>query len=145
VSHARQQIRDAVVAALTGLETTWYTVFASRIWPLEDGTIPGLIVYTSTEEIDEEQGKIAKIQHRDLTITIKGRDKLSAGLDDQLDTMAAEIEAAIHAADLGRVYALDLLSTEMNIADGLEQPVGELTMIYRVQYLTDEGTPTVAI
>jgi len=145
MSHARQQIRDAVMEAVIDLATTGRNVWASRAFPLADNVLPGLIVFTDSEFVDEEMGKIAQLQHRELTVTIKGRDKLTAGLDDHLDDIAAEVEAAMFAANLGRVYALDLISTEMSLAEGLEMPVGEISLTYRVQYITAEGAPTTAI
>ena len=38
MAHVRQQIRDAIVTALTGLTTTGTNVFRSRIYPLENNT-----------------------------------------------------------------------------------------------------------
>ena len=51
MSHVRKQIRDAVVTALTGLSTTGSRVYKSRIYPLETGKLPGLAIYTKSEEI----------------------------------------------------------------------------------------------
>jgi len=49
MSHARQQVRDAVVTAVTGLTTTSTRVYASRVYPHD--SLPSLAVYTLEEEI----------------------------------------------------------------------------------------------
>ena len=142
MSHARETIRDAVVTAVTGLTITGAKVYPSRVFPLADENLPGLLVYTSNEDIDEEEGKLAKLQFRNQTVIIEGYDKLSAGLDDQLDDIAEDVEAAMFGAGFSTI---DLLSTETDIEDGLEQPVGKITLTFLVQYITAEGAPGTAL
>ena len=145
MSHARTSIRDAFVSALTGLTTTKSRVYKSRVYPLDNDNLPGLTVFVSTEEIDEEEGKIARIQHRYCEIVVKGYDKLTAGLDDQLDTIAEEVETAIFNTTIPGSYGLDLINSESDIKTGAEKPVGEITLTFRVQYLTEEGAPNTAL
>ena len=45
-NHKRQQIREAVGTRITSLTTTGSNVFQSRVYPLETGNLPALIVYT---------------------------------------------------------------------------------------------------
>jgi hypothetical protein len=112
---------------------------------MADDNLPGLIVYNSTEEIDEEDGKIARLQHRGAYIVVEGFAKLSAGLDDKLDTIAAEVETAVFGTEIAHVFALDLVSTELDMTDGLETEVGKVTLTFRVKYLTSEGSPNTAL
>ena len=142
MTHARTAIRDSVVAKVSGLSTTGGRVYPSRTFPLSDENIPGLIVYTDFEGIDETEGKISKLQFRNLQIVVEGYAKLIAGLDDQLDTIAEEVEEALFD---GSIAVFDLISTEHNIAEGAEQPVGKITMTFSVQYRTEEGIPGIAI
>ena len=57
MSHARQQIRDAVVAAVTGLATTGASVHKTRMFKFEDDDLPALGVYTLSEDIEREIGR----------------------------------------------------------------------------------------
>lgn len=145
MSHARQTIRDAFVAAVTGLSITGSRVYKARIMPLDDDCLPGLLVKPPFESITENDEVMGTVQERALQIDVSGYDKLTAGLDDQLDDIAAEIETAVFAATLPNVYGLDLIETETDIVDGAEQPVGEITLSFRVQYLTEAGSPGTAL
>ena len=49
MAHVRQQIRDQIVTALTGLTTTGSNVFRSRIFPLEQTKLPALCIFTKSE------------------------------------------------------------------------------------------------
>ena len=49
-NHIRQQIRERIATNLTGLTTTGTRVYQSRVYPLEDNNLPGLIIYTVSEE-----------------------------------------------------------------------------------------------
>lgn len=145
MSHARSTIRDAFVTALAGLTTTGARVYKSRLYPLDNDNLPGLTVFVTSEEVGEDEGKIARIQHRSCEVVVKGYDKLIAGLDDQLDTIAAEVESAVFNATVPGSIALDLVNTESDIETGTEKPVGEITLTFRVQYLTEEGAPNTAL
>jgi len=146
-AHRRKVIRDDFVSALTGLTTTGSRVYKSRVMPMDDDTLPGLIVYTGAEEIDiEEDSRVARIQERALNIIVEAYDKLPAGLDDNLDKMIGEVETAVFSGAIDTVSTIDLIAIdEPDIDAGLEQPVGRVKMTFRVQYLTADGAPTTAI
>jgi len=145
--HARTQIRDKVVTLVTSLTTTGTNVFPSRKYPLSDDVFPGLCVYTLSENIDEEEGKLAGIQFRSVDIVVEGYDALIAGLDDNLDTIAAEVETAVFADRFltGSLQALDLINTEFDLNVEAEKPVGMIKLTFKAQYLTEEGAPTVTL
>ncbi|MEY2654030.1 MAG: hypothetical protein RLZZ524_1058, partial [Pseudomonadota bacterium] len=48
-NHLRQQIREAVAGAVTGLTTTGARVYQGRVYPLEDAQLPGLTVSSLAE------------------------------------------------------------------------------------------------
>ena len=102
-----------------------------------------MIVFTSNEEIDGEEGRVARVQNRSLEITVVGRDKLRVGLDDQLDTIAEEVETAIFGASFTTINTIDLLSIETDIEHGAEKPTGEIVLTFSVHYLTRDGVPSV--
>lgn len=141
MGHGRQQLRDAITLLVTGLATTGARVYVSRRMPLDDDNLPGLLIDTPTEEIVTPEEYVDRTQVRNLTVDVKGYDKIKAGVDDQLDDIAAEVETAVFAADIDGVYGLDLISTEIEIYDGAEQDIGEIILTFQVQYITEQGAP----
>lgn len=141
MSHARQQIREAVATAVTGLTTTGTRVFQSRMRPAADSQVPCLLVTTDKEDI--ESG-IQNIQERGLIVTIQGIAKGTTNLDDTLDTIAKEVETAVHGAGSlsGKVPGgLTLRSINVEFDDTLEKPVGVIVMEYLAGYFTTAGAP----
>jgi len=146
MSHIRQQIRDEIATVLTGLTTTGANVFVTRVMPMEDSVLPGLTVSTGPEELNTEDGqRISRIQERMLDVVVAGYDKLSAGVDDQLDDIAAEVEVAIFGATLTKCSFIDLANIETSVEAGAELPVGKITMTFRAHYLTADGAPSTII
>lgn len=145
--HIRKTIRDEVATSVTGLTTTGANVFKSRAMPLQDNNLPGLVVYTSFEAISDEEGRIGtpRLQVRALNVDVKAYDKILAGADDQLDTIAAEVETALLDGSLTTMDGLDLVEIETEVHEGAEQLIGEMTMRFVATYLTYDGAPTVKV
>jgi hypothetical protein len=140
-THARQQIREAVATAVTGLTTTGSRVFQSRMRPASDTQVPCLLVTCDTEII--EQTTQAR-QVRDLTVTVQGIAKGTTGLDDTLDTMALEVETALQAAGSlgGKVPGgIVLQRHQVEFDDSLDKPVGVIVMEFKAGYFTTAGAP----
>ena len=49
MAHIRQQIRDRVIADVTGLATTGANVYDSKLYTFTQGELPALAVYTQNE------------------------------------------------------------------------------------------------
>ncbi len=130
--HARQTIREAAATLLTGLTSTGSRVFQSRIVP--QTTLPCLLVMTDAEEI--APGAFEKQLDRRLTLTIVGVAKAGATLDDNLDTIAAEVETA-----LGSDYRYELTGIDVDFDETLEKPAGRITLTYGYRYFTNAGAP----
>lgn len=152
--HARKQIRDAVVSAVTGLVTTGANVINGQVFATHDAQLPGLAVYARSEEIDPDIGGKDHFQARTLSVTIEanakaeiGFDKPDSGLDDLLDQILAEVELAIfNSIQLAMLCrCLDFVSFDTEVSKEGENATGTLTMILNVQYLTDKGAPEVII
>jgi hypothetical protein len=146
MSHVRQLIREEIATAITGLTTTGANVFQTRVMPMNDAVLPGLAIYTGSEEIntDDEQ-RVARVQERILEVIVEGYDKLATGVDDQLDDIAHEVETAIFGATLTKCSHVDLSSIETSVESGAELPVGKITMTFRAHYLTADGAPSTLI
>lgn len=148
--HIRKQIRDEVVAKVTGLATTGSNVFAGRAMPLRQADLPGLLVYTNEESISTNDGRIGasatRLQVRDLEVLVRGYCMLTSGVDDQLDTIVKEVETAVLDGTMSKMAHIDLANISVEILDeGIEQVVGEVTLTFIAQYLCNDGAPTTLI
>jgi hypothetical protein len=144
VPHARQQIRERIVQEVTGLQTTGSTVYETRIYPHD--VLPSLAVYTLRDQVVEPQ-TLGKQVHRMLRVAIEARAKPADGgatVDDQLDTICAEVEAAImDDPTLGSmVQTIELVETEIEVSGTLERPVGVARMLWDVTYTVAADDPT---
>jgi hypothetical protein len=147
VNHVRQQIREAVGAALVGLPSTGTNVFQSRVYPLQTADLPGWRIDTKSESIVALTIHQPRSQQRTVHIEVVGVAKATADLDDVLDQMCKEAEPvlAMPFAGLdGIARSITLLSAEFDLQGGSEKPTGSVTMIYEVDYFTFENAPDTA-
>ena len=147
MTHAREQIRDALITVLNGLTETGSNVAASRIYSVTEASLPHLSIYTLEEELDADRGMMGDKEYRNLEIIIEARAKLTAALDDQLDQIALEVELAITADDtLGiGVKSTELQRTEIELDKDSDQPTGLMRMIWNVAYRIDRTNPELLI
>ena len=143
--HAREQIRAAIVAQVTGLATTGSAVSTARVYA--HATLPSLVVTTPAEQVVAETDTLGKRHLRQLTVHIEARAKETAEVHNTLDDICAEVETAL--ADdptLGaRTQYLELLSTELDYEDDAEQPTGLARMIWEAAYAVEADDPTTLV
>ena len=139
MSHARQQIREAVATLVTGLTTTGSNVFQSRVYRLQASELPALLVYTNSETVERSHMTSGLV--RELTLRVEGIAKALADIDDTLDTIGAEVEAALGGQEPAGVEDLVLQSADVTINGEGEQQVGAIVMDYLVRYRTNEAAP----
>jgi len=144
MAHIRQLIRDRVISTLTGLNTTGSNVFGVRVYPMNEASLPGIIVYTETESTEYITTSLPRTQMRTLTVSAEAYVRASSDYEDTLDTIAAEIEAAIYNDVTLNGLAKDsrIISFETGFSGEAEQPVITGTFIIEVVYTSTEGTPT---
>lgn len=142
MAHMRTQIRQAVVAALTGLPTTGARVFVNSVYELRAADLPCLLVQTGDEpQIDPLNVSGTALQRQHLVI-IKAIAKQTANLQDALDQMLLEVEGALALSTLGGlVKRMELKAVGVNESAGLDTPAGELTATWLVSYLTPTTNP----
>lgn len=143
-NHARRQIRDAVVTALTGLATTGTRVYSTRVYPLQPTDLPCLLVYTAEERAKSITMPAPRQQLRTLVLGVEAVAKATADLDDVLDGIAKEVEVAMQAQSgpllaLVRDYTLD--RTTIGVSGESESQVGVARMFWSFDFLTAEGSP----
>ena len=145
--HVRQQIRNQVVTQLTGLTTTGSNVFDSRVYPLEDGNLPAILVYTKSEDSEPIEIGPNRTSERTLSLVVEAYVKSTTNFEDTLDTVCKEVEQAI-AADptlSGKAKDCYIESTEIEFNAEGEKPLAFATLIFLTSYYVQEQKPDVAV
>lgn len=144
MAHYREQIRKAVVTAVTGLTTTGANVKDSPVFPLPDNTPPTICVYARTSTADYADGQLDCAPMREVQVVIEGYAKANNSLADTLDDICSEVETAIFSnASLIALCPGGILLGEQNIdinAEG-DEPLGKIEMNYLFYYHGREGEP----
>ncbi len=145
--HVRKQIRNAVKGALQGLATTGDRVFVSRAYPIDRAKLPGLLLYSPSEDSGREDSPTDSM--RDLTIQVHGISAISENLEDELDDIALEVEKAIDGlgeiGGLAKIYH-GIQGTVSTIeGDDAEKPHGAIAIEFLYTYRTVAGSPDVAV
>lgn len=147
VDHVRKQIRDAAVTDLTGLSTTGANVFTSRLSPLDEskGEIPGWYVMLRDEAAaDDAVGTFARTGQ----LVLEGWALAEPDdLEDLLDRMAAEAEAALYGGDSNLLALLmnwGPPQTQMDTPEAgtIGRTLGKIRILIPVTYRTAITDPT---
>lgn len=143
--HLRKQLRDALVARLTGLTSTAARVFPGRVLPLQPAELPCLLVDTGDEQVTDRQFN-KELQQREVQLRVRLVVKALDGYLDTLDEIAKQVEIALGTATtLGPAsWWLYDSTTAPELAGEGERTVAQCVLTYRAQYLCTEATPDVA-
>lgn len=147
MAHVRKSIRDNVKTALTGLTTTGANVYQTRVYPLAEDKLPGIALYTRTEDAEYQTMTVPRIQERTLRIVVEAYVKALVDYDDTLDNIALEVETALY-TDLTRGgYAKDtrVVSFDSQFSGDGDQPIAYATMEIEIDYFTDENDAETAL
>lgn len=146
VDHVRKSIRDAAVTDLTGLATTGANVFTSRLSSLDEGEMPGWYVMLRDESGDDDA---VGTYSRTGDLVLEGWAAGGDGLEDKLDTMAAEAEAALYAADSelrGKLMNFGPPRTQLDLpTDEAARRIGKVRILIPVTYRTAITDPTTLV
>ena len=147
MSHVRQQIRERIATNVTGLTTTASRVFQSRVYNQQSTELPGLLVYTTSEQSERDTFISTNGLNRVVDVVVEGYAKAASNLDDSLDTISAEVEAALAADPTCNSLSKDLAlaSTELEYTGEGDQPTGMVRMTFNVVYRTTATAPSSAI
>ncbi|WP_114393237.1 hypothetical protein [Oleisolibacter albus] len=132
--HVRQQIRDRLVADLTGLPTSGNRIYPAKRTPWDHtaGQLPGIALYTDTETAvpADKAGRHLRTLTLVVECAARGDDR---GAEDSLDTLCAEVEAAIAA-----IGGLDGLVQQVSLVRTAPPPedvdIGDATAAKRLEY-----------
>ena len=148
--HQRQAIRDAIAATLiSGVPLVDSKVFKSRVFPMNEASLPGICIYTTDEtaEIVTTAG-FPRSSQRNTTVRIEISVKGIGAIDDQVDAICAQVEIAM-AQNIGlNQTAVDNQYTGLEISlngDNTDNRQGEKTgvaiMTYDILYFVPENNP----
>lgn len=143
--HVRHQLRDAAATALGGLPTTAGRVFPSRVYPLEEADLPGLAVYTDGDDVVSADLGDPPVQERTVALRVEAFAAAAADLDDTLDRIAAEVEAAIAGGLIigGRAVFPAYAGCEIELrATETKKPHGSAVLAFTAQLYTLASDPT---
>ena len=145
-NHLRQQIRERVGTLLTGLTTTGSNVFQSRIYPLQQSSLPGILIYTNEEESEYLSVGDTRLIESRLSLSIEAYCQGTSNFDDTIDTISKEVQIAISGDRFlnGLAKEVMLSTTEISFDGSTEKPIGFISLIYVVSYHFDENAPDVA-
>ena len=143
MTHARDQIRDAVLAAVTGLTTTKKNAFASRVHPVNDNELPCVLVFTREETSEPITMAQPRTMQSTLTVMVEGYVKLTTGYDDKLDKISVEVIKAIYNSTSLRAVVRDIFlsNTAITLVGDVEKPVAVVSMSFQAEYQTKENDP----
>jgi hypothetical protein len=145
-NHLRRQIREAIAIAVTGLPTTGARVYESRVYPLQDSNLPGLLVYTENETSERRTLAAPGLMVRTLRVVVRAVAKAASNLDDALDQICKEVEIALAMpnATVSMAKSITLVATDIEMQGTAEKPTGHAAMTYEVVYIAAENAPDVA-
>lgn len=143
MTHARTQIRQAVVALLMGNTAAGNRVYSSRVHPLDDPKLPALLVFTPQESMGNPTMQRPRTQQRTLQLMIEGYVKARGDIDAEADALALEVEQIIAADPTfgGRVKDAMLDTTATQLSGDGEKPVAVITLTFAVLYCVKENAP----
>jgi len=146
MAHLRQSIRERIATDVTGLSTTGSNVFQSRFYPIEDASLPCLLVYSTTEDSEPTEMASPRPMTRILNVVVQGVVSATQP-DDTLDLISKEVEVAL-AGDVSINSLANnsfLSSTEIEFNSDGAKPIGTLMLNYVVEYRNLDNNPESAI
>ena len=147
--HGRKQVRDAVVTALQGLNITGARVYSGRYRQVDEDDMPCLIVSTRREVVRDDLSSMGTSIGRDVDVMVEihATRTLEADVDDRLDAIAAEVEAALGADRTlgGKVIDIEIRETAFTSTPELEIPPGLGVLTFSALYRTAQTDPTILV
>lgn len=140
--HPLQIVRDAAVAAVTGLPITGARVYVQEPYPWQADQVPGLVLTTSVLPVSEYLEVPVRLRW-DVAIDIVARVRGTGDLAAQLDDIAAEVQAAVCALEtiVGKPVTVTPVAFDPPefSGDG-EQPIASRRMSFSVASLFSLAT-----
>lgn len=154
MSHARQQIRDAVATLLNAAPSSYRRAYNTRIQPMQQ-VWPYLLVWIGTESVTLETIHPGVLLNRVAILTVEARlqvlQRETETMESRMDEIAAEIETTLTVSALQAIVDVKDISLAdssfdvvMNDEDG-SISFALLTMNFAVNYYTVDGSPEILV
>lgn len=144
-NHVRQQLREAVATACTGLVTTGTRVFQNRVRPLAAADLPGLVITTPGDAATVASVHNPPLLERVTQVVVAGYAAATADVDDTLDQIAKEVETALAAGVVLGSKTVDLVYTggEIDFDGEADKPRGRIELRFTATLFTAANAPDV--
>lgn len=147
MAHARQQIKTAVITAVTGLTTTGANVFVDEVHPTAAGSLPALTVRVDREDLRDDLGDMGDMEIREMTMIVDAVEQDKTSLSTNLDQICLEVEAGMmsNQALFNLVFDYNLRSTAFELSGDGDEPIGTASMEWVLSYQIDRAAPDTII
>ena len=146
MSHVRTQIRNAVATELTGLTTTGTRVYKGRFYSLQQGKLPALLVYTSSESAEVDTMGFPAGSNRTLNLVVEGYAMSKTTVEDTLDQIALEVEEALAGVTLsGLIRDIEYTGFDLDANADPEQTVAVIRLAFSIEYRVEEDDVETAL
>lgn len=138
--HARQLIRERVVAELLGTKTVGGKVFASIFHEVPPEDLPAIFVYAEEEAAEAgTMGSLAREAHLVVNLVHRAHD----GVEDVLDDVAEEVERRLGDSRLdGAVYEGRLFETTFERSGEGDGEIMSMALRFAFRYMTAYNDPS---
>lgn len=119
MTHPRTQIRQAVVERLIDATVAEERVFRGRLMPVAEPELPAIVVHTREPEkvTDRSSSGWNGFEERRCIVSVVCIAQSFEDIDDELDTMAAQVEAALQAWTIPGFESCDMLLDDTDTTD----------------------------
>lgn len=147
--HRREQILDAITTALTGLLTTGTNVFRGRSYPLDDASLPAILIYQGQDEPVPDESGDAVWQFIDSALTV-AIEPVAASASVQVDKVLNQIDkeswiSLMSSTNLGLAFVHSIspgVALEPKIATEGDRPLGYMRRNWLVHYRSSRADPS---
>jgi|SRR6185312_12928424 len=137
MTHARTNLRNAVIAALIGSDVAGSRVYSNRSNVVDEASLPAINVVTLPEtSTQRDLNSSAYMRKLTLNIELKASDVNDVLVADVVDNFAETIEAAMAADPTFAGMATNVALTGTNFTKEIagDIPIGVLTLNYQATY-----------
>lgn len=147
MAHARKAIRERVTTVLTGLTTTGARVYQSRVYPMREAQLPGLLIFTESETMELASLTPPRTQQRTLNLVVEAYVRGVSNYDSDLDIIAEEVEEALTADLTLNSLARDLsvVGFEAEFSGEGDQPLATGRFTVEINYITVENAVNASV
>lgn len=147
MTHARTIIRQFFVELLKGKTIAANKVYDSRLYSMDESSLPGIIVFSNNEGVITSTISYPRSQERTLKITVECYAKATSSVNVTVDNIAAQVEELVSndAGLKGLCKDCRLESTDVSLNSDGDQPVSVASLMFSVVYRTKEDKPGIII